>query len=165
MAMLMPVSVHAEELEAEESVYVAITDETEDFYSNEDIYNDSISLYDSEALALYEQYLEQAPTSISEGEDFAVAALEGFAQYAVDEGIIEDTVVQRATITKAVVRAEFKLVVAGGNTLGYTAAAILLNHWYRKKKYQKRAAAFYNMLPPLDCWVCYYIGKRKLVNW
>lgn len=128
MAMLMPVSVHAEELEAEESVYVAITDETEDFYSNEDIYNDSISLYDSEALALYEQYLEQAPTSISEGEDFAVAALEGFAQYAVDEGIIEDTVVQRATITKAVVRAEFKLVVAGGNTLGYTAAATLLNH-------------------------------------
>lgn len=65
---------------------------------------------------------------ISEGEDFAVAALEGFTQYAVEEGIIEDTVEQRAAITKAVVRAEFKLVVAGGNVLGYTAAATLLNH-------------------------------------
>ena len=73
-------------------VYIAITGETEDFYSNEDIYNASISMYDSEALALYNQYLEQAPASISEGEDFAVAALEGFTQYAVEEGIIEDTV-------------------------------------------------------------------------
>lgn len=79
-------------------------------------------------MALYNQYLEQAPASISEGEDFAVAALEGFTQYAVEEGIIEDTVEQRAAITKAVVRAEFKLVVAGGNVLGYTAAATLLNH-------------------------------------
>ena len=49
-------------------------------------------MYDSEALALYNQYPEQAPASISEGEDFAVAALEGFTQYAVEEGIIEDTV-------------------------------------------------------------------------
>lgn len=128
MALLMPVSVHAEESETEESMYVAITGETEDFYSSEDIYSDSISMYDSEALALYDQYLEQAPASIAEGEDFAVAALEGFAQYAVDEGIIEDTVVQRGAITKAVVRAEFKLVVAGGNALGYTAAATLLDH-------------------------------------
>lgn len=126
MAWLMPVSVHAEE--AEESVYVVITSETEAFYSSEDIYNDSISIYDSEALALYEQYLEQAPISIAEGEDFAAAALEGFAQYSVDVGIIEDTAVQRVAITKAAVRAEFKLVVAGGNALGYTAAATLLNH-------------------------------------
>ena len=131
MAMSVPVNVHAEEYSGEpteEGVYIAITGETEDFYSNEDIYNASISMYDSEALALYNQYLEQAPASISEGEDFAVAALEGFTQYAVEEGIIEDTVEQRAAITKAVVRAEFKLVVAGGNVLGYTAAATLLNH-------------------------------------
>lgn len=116
MAMSVPVNVHAEEYSGEpteEGVYIAITGETEDFYSNEDIYNASISMYDSEALALYNQYLEQAPASISEGEDFAVAALEGFTQYAVEEGIIEDTVEQRAAITKAVVRAEFKLVVAG----------------------------------------------------
>ena len=94
MAMSVPVNVHAEEYSGEpteEGVYIAITGETEDFYSNEDIYNASISMYDSEALALYNQYLEQAPASISEGEDFAVAALEGFTQYAVEEGIIEDT--------------------------------------------------------------------------
>ena len=102
MAMSVPVNVHAEEYSGEpteEGVYIAITGETEDFYSNEDIYNASISMYDSEALALYNQYLEQAPASISEGEDFAVAALEGFTQYAVEEGIIEDTVEQRAAIT------------------------------------------------------------------
>ena len=89
------------------------------FYSNEDIYNASISMYDSEALALYNQYLEQAPASISEGEDFAVAALEGFTQYAVEEGIIEDTVEQRAAITKAVVRAEFRRsFIPGEHTRG-----------------------------------------------
>ena len=40
MAMGVPVNVHAEEYSGEpteEGVYIAITGETEDFYSNEDI--------------------------------------------------------------------------------------------------------------------------------
>ncbi len=40
MAMSVPVNVHAEEYSGEpteEGVYIAITGETEDFYSNEDI--------------------------------------------------------------------------------------------------------------------------------
>ena len=34
-------------------------------------------------------------------------------EYAVEEGMIEDTPVQRAAITKAVVRAQFKIVASG----------------------------------------------------
>ena len=54
--------------------------------------------------------------------------MDNFAEYAVEQDIIENTPVQRAAITKAVIRAEFKTVVAAGNTLGYTTAATLLNH-------------------------------------
>jgi len=132
IAMIMPINAHAEEYNSEsaeeKSTCIYITNETENFYSNEDIFNDSISMYDSEVLALYEQYLAQAPISISEGDESAAEALEGFVQYAVEEGIIEDTVVQRDALTKAATRAELKLVVEGGKKLGYTTAATLLNH-------------------------------------
>lgn len=96
--------------------------------SNEDVYDTSISMYDSEALALYEQYLEEHPSIIADGEEFAVSTLDGFAQYAVDEGIIDDTIQERAAITKATVRAEFKLVAAAGDLLGYSNASTFLNH-------------------------------------
>ncbi len=134
IAMFMPINAQAEVYSSESAeegstcIFITGDSETEDFYSFKDIFNDSISMYDSEALALYEQYLAQIPISISEGDEYALAALEGFTQYAVEEGIIEDTAVQRDAITKAVVRAEFKIVVEGGKNLGYTAAATLLNH-------------------------------------
>lgn len=132
IAMIMPINAHAEEYNSEsaeeKSTCIFITGETEDLYSNEDIFNDSISMYDSEVLALYEQYLAQAPASISECDEFSVAVLEEFVQYAVEEGIIEDTVVQRVDLTKAATRAQFKLVAEGGKKLGYTTAATLLNH-------------------------------------
>lgn len=132
IAMIMPINAHAEEYNSEsaeeKSTCIFITGETEDLYSNEDIFNDSISMYDSEVLALYEQYLAQTPTSISECDEFAVVVLEGFVQYAVEERIIEDTAVQRDALTKAATRAELKLVAEGGKKLGYTTAAALLNH-------------------------------------
>lgn len=65
---------------------------------------------------------------LSEEKTDAQSLLEEFADYAVDNKIIEDTPEARAAITKAVVRAEFKVVVTAGNVLGYTMSATLLEH-------------------------------------
>ena len=108
MAMSVPVNVHEEYggETAEEGVYIAITGETEDFYSNKGIYTMLLSLcMTAKPWPYIISILSRHTMLYAEGEDFQVAALEGFTQYAVEEGIIEDTVEQRAAITKAVVRA------------------------------------------------------------
>ena len=46
----------------------------------------------------------------------------------MQRGAIEDTAVQKAAITKALVRSEFKVVVTGGKAKGDTTAAALLDH-------------------------------------
>lgn len=56
---------------------------------------------------------------LSEEKTDAQSLLEEFADYAVDNKIIEDTPEARVAITKAVVRAEFKVVVTAGNVLAF----------------------------------------------
>lgn len=111
-----------------ESALIGLSDPELIFEQDDLAFQQSIGLTDDEILQLYEDYLASIPSTMALEEDFSTIQLEGFADYAVEIGIIEDTVVQRAAITKAVVRAEFKVVVAGGNLCGYTTAATLLNH-------------------------------------
>lgn len=85
-----------------------------------------LGMSEQEVLALYEEYLSNTPVNLQANNGPAV--IEGFAQYAVDKGVIEDTPQQRANIGKAAVRSSFKLVVNGGNLVGYKAAAALLDH-------------------------------------
>lgn len=106
--------------------YVEITNDGLDTVSIDDTYESSIGMTDEEALELYNSYLASLPAPANESG--SIDALKGFADYAVKQGIIEDTAVQRAGITKAVVRASFKTVVSAGKVLGYKAAATLLNH-------------------------------------
>ncbi len=87
-----------------------------------------ISLTNEEILNLYNAFLESKTGILSQGKVEPQKTLEEFAEYAVHNNIIEDTPVARAAITKAVVRAEFKVVVTAGNALGYTMSAALLDH-------------------------------------
>lgn len=79
-------------------------------------------------MKLYSQFLASKHNSIAEETGIITETLDEFAQYAVDNGIIEDTPVQRAAITKAVVRQEFKTVANCGYVAGYKTAAVLLDH-------------------------------------
>lgn len=110
-----------------DDVYVQITSDNETSYRMADDYNDVIGLTNGEVLDLYNAFLASRPEITSE-EQPPQKTVEEFVQYAVDQGVIQDEPVQKAAITKAVVRAEFKAVVAGGNAAGYTTAAAFLNH-------------------------------------
>jgi len=83
---------------------------------------------DEELLEYYNEYVASRTCLMSVDDKYSVEMLSGFADQAVKDGLITDTPKQRAAVTKAVVRAEFKAVVAGGNVKGYTTAATLLNH-------------------------------------
>lgn len=87
-----------------------------------------VRLSDEEILERYNLFLQRKSSMLSEEKTDAQSLLEEFADYAVDNKIIEDTPEARAAITKAVVRAEFKVVVTAGNVLGYTMSATLLEH-------------------------------------
>ncbi len=93
-----------------------------------DSYEESIGMKDEEALQFYKEYLASSRKKISDKESYSIRQLNDFAEYAVKKGIINDTAKQRAGITKAVVRAEFKAVVVAGKALGLTTSAKLLNH-------------------------------------
>ena len=91
-------------------------------------YNELIGMTDEQALECFEEYLASHPGVASADGHITRENLDTFAQYAVDEGIIDDTVEQRGAITKAIVRAEFAVVVAGGKLVGFNTAAALLDH-------------------------------------
>lgn len=109
-------------------VYVEITDDSMELLSLDDSYENTIRMTDEKALQLYNDYLASLPETVSETDTYSAKHLNTFVEYAVEQGIIEDTAVQRAGITKAVVRAQFKTVATTGKTLGFKTAGILLNH-------------------------------------
>lgn len=109
-------------------VYVEITDDSMKLLSLDDSYENTIRMTDEKALQLYNDYLASLPETVSETDTYSAKHLNTFVEYAVEQGIIEDTAVQRAGITKAVVRAQFKTVATTGKTLGFKTAGILLNH-------------------------------------
>lgn len=107
---------------------VVITGDNENIVNTNTSYDETTGLTDDEVLKLYNQYLLSTPNALSEETYFSAETLNGFAQYAVDKGIIEDTPVQRSAIKKDFLRGEFKMVAKAGNIAGYTTAAALLNH-------------------------------------
>lgn len=108
--------------------YIEIIDDTRDLSLYNDSYESSIGMTDEEALQLYNDYLSSLPNTLSESNTISIDYLETFADYAVEQGIIENTSAQRTGITKAIVRAEFKTVAKAGTALGFTTAGTLLNH-------------------------------------
>lgn len=93
-----------------------------------DNYNETIHMTDEQALEYFKEFLENYPNAVSTDGYITQETLEDFSQYAVEQGIIADTVEERGTITKAIVRAEFAVVVAGGKIAGFDTAAALLDH-------------------------------------
>lgn len=124
-----PVTVFAGELSdtqtkqvLDNSGYETVYPGTEYSIGSDEIYDAEIGMTYDELSTTYHNYLQQ------KGNSRSADSLNGFAQYAVDNGIISDTPQQRAAITKAIVRTEFKVVVAGGKAAGYKTAAALLEH-------------------------------------
>lgn len=91
-------------------------------------YNETIKMTDEQVLEYFDEFLSSQPSVASVEGTITQETLNAFAQYAVDEGIIADTAEQRGAITKAVVRASFAVVVAGGDLVGYDTAADFLDH-------------------------------------
>ena len=114
--------------EVEDSdTYVEITGDSIELLPIEDSYEDTTGMTDEEALQLYNDYLALLPKTANKTNIHSMEYLSDFVEYAVEQRIIEDTAVQRAGITKAIVRAQFKVVATAGSTLGYKTAGTLLN--------------------------------------
>ena len=64
---------------------------------SEDTMNSSINMTDKQVLDLYEQYIKEK--NINE-EDFSVENLKRFADYAVDNSLINDTDIAKVDFTK-----------------------------------------------------------------
>lgn len=112
------------------SVPVMAAENNETVISDQDItdvsYVSEIGMTDEKALEMYESFTSSLP--LDQRNTLDEKTLEEFTDYAVDNGIIEDSPVQRAAITKAIVRAEFKTFATAGSTVGYKTAAKLLDH-------------------------------------
>lgn len=63
-------------------------------------YDETTGLTDDEVLKYYNQYLASQPSTISEESCPSAKTLNEFAQYAVDNKIIEDTPIQRGCYNK-----------------------------------------------------------------
>ncbi len=83
---------------------------------------------DRALLSMYDDYLRKTNRVMSAEEKYSIRMLEGFAEDAARRGIIENTPQAKAAISKALLRANFKLIADGGKLLGYTTAADLLAH-------------------------------------
>lgn len=57
-----------------------------------------------------------------------IQEIQEFVDYAADTGIIENSEIEKSSITKSLVRASLKVVVAAGETAGYRLAAHFLDH-------------------------------------
>ena len=119
LVMMMMCAVPAFAVEMSDEVYASST-------SND--FNETIHMTDEQALEYFKAFLASQPSVATDENYITQESLNAFAQYAVDEGIIADTAEQRGAITKAIVRAEFAVVVAGGDLAGFDTAADLLDH-------------------------------------
>ena len=107
---------------------IIITSENEHMIGSNE-YDAELNMTYSEVLNLYNDYIG---TTISlnniDAENVSEDSLEGFLQYAIENGVIEDTTAEKAALSKAFYRTQFKAAVAAGNALGYTTAADFLDH-------------------------------------
>ena len=97
--------------------------EKEDVCTNE--YIDELGITRIELQELYNAFLKEYPSMCDESETDRINA---FVNYAVDEGIIEDTTGQRTATMKETIRNNLLLVALGGDVLGYTTASDYLEH-------------------------------------
>lgn len=112
----------------DEEDYIEIENDADLEEIENDFMENVVGLTDEEILKMYYEYLSICPETAIETEEDVSKHLEGFAEYAVEQGVIENNVVQKTAVTKAVVRAEFKTVATAGKALGYKTAAAFLKH-------------------------------------
>lgn len=100
----------------------------EDVFSYEaELYEGMLGLSESQIMKLYDDFLIYNMRQM----DRTVAndnSLEAFAEYAVSQGIIEDTPEQREAITKSLVRTSLSLAASDAETIGLTTASACLRH-------------------------------------
>jgi hypothetical protein len=90
--------------------------------------------YDKNALSEKEQKILEEFNNFLNSEKkiqssaVTISDIEAFADYAVNRGLIQDTPIERAGITKAIVRGSMYVVATGGEVVGYDLSAALLRH-------------------------------------
>lgn len=112
----------------------------------------------TELYEMYLAYLDEIATTTRAKAEPSKESVEAFVQYAIEEGVIEDTPSERAAVTKAVVRSSFAAVVTGGRTLGYTTAATYLDHSLQDEPADlsyKSTSSYANQI--LSATECFYI--------
>lgn len=109
-------------------VFAANTTNEMSVVSTANNYNETIKMTDEQVLEYFEEFMAYCPSIVSTEDAINPEVLNDFAQYAVEEGIIENTVQQRAAISKSVVRASFAAVVTAGELAGLDTAADFLEH-------------------------------------
>lgn len=112
----------------------------------------------NELYEMYLAYLDETATTSRAKAELSKESVEGFVEFAIEESIISDTPTERAAVTKAVVRASFAAVVAGGRTLGYTTAATYLDHSLQDEPADlsyKSTSSYANQI--LSATECFYI--------
>lgn len=114
-------------------VYVEISNDDELFLLYDNSYEDTIGMTDEQALQIYNNYLAMLPKTLSKSDMNSSECLDEFVEYAIEQGIIENNEIQKAGITKAVVRGQFKTVATAGKSLGYKTAGTLLDHSLQDK--------------------------------
>ncbi len=120
-------------LENNTEPYIEITPVNENYYKDilkKEKSDENIRLTYDEVLRLYEEYIAQTPQlqDVTSSEMYTKETLDNFAQYAVERGIIEDTLYARQSITVTFLRAQFRIAADIGESLGYSNAANFLRH-------------------------------------
>lgn len=128
MMLFTAQAVFAAESDAKETSYAdGETYVVNGLYEPVPAYNSELSMTDKEVYNLYENFLEK------EGYDakkivLTEEVLNEFTDYAVEQGIISDTAVQRAAVQKAVVRANLRIAADDAEAIGWTTASACLKH-------------------------------------
>ena len=75
-------------------------------------------------LIYYQEYTKTVSATSTPGQE----SVEGFIQYAVDQGLINDTPAERTSIGIVTYRALFRIAADAGEALGFTTGAHFLRH-------------------------------------
>ena len=97
------------------------------FSSDAELFEDVLGLSEGQIMKLYDDFIiynmrQKDRISVTEN------SLEAFAEYAVSQGVIEDTPEQREAITKSLVRASLSMAASDAETIGLTTASACLRH-------------------------------------